>query len=868
MQAKPLIRLDDVLLRHCTSATVLTANERLRLALIDAYERHHADLGMDPGPSPRISTMTAYLRHRFDALRQTGTTDRELLSIDAQRLVWLERSPQVPQVDADALYQRIAEAWRLIHDWTLEGALGQFSDNENHRLFRAWAENYQKGARVRGWVTEAELPALLADAIQTGALPADPLVLLGFDVVPPSLQRLIDAHVRVGAAVHMHAANRQQTRHTASTSAEDAASELRAAIHWAHEIAANANEPVAVGIAVPNLTESHDRIVCELDATMRPDDVDADPATSPYNVSGGIALGTVPVVADALDFVDWLIRPMRYLQVGSLLRSPFFDLGVSSARSQDSTLPESYDASQFAAHVAASPLREVVSKARRVGLVGLDATIIAVRDLLATAGWPKLGRLTSESFQAYQSLLSLLEELTASAKFVQPRDFGAAVRQIRRAADRRLFASERPKAPLQVLGYLETVGLEFTHLWVTGLNHIDWPSAPEPNPFIPLRLLRAARVARTDVEGQIAFARRMIDHWQHAAPTVVFSHSRIRDDMICRLSPLVSGLIDAPDEPDIDQATRAGHPYMTGRQSESLERRSEPDVGPVSVDRLRHRDSGVIRDQSACPFRAFARYRLHASQQRAPHSYPDATERGIAIHAALRETFDRLGPFIDLSRIDADTIDAAVNDAVSNAVATYRRLPDEFRSAERDRLKNLLLEWLRLEQTRPPFRVVATERATTLPLAGIEFQLRIDRIDEVGPRGGRLVIDYKTGAMSPQVVLGVRPEEPQLPMYALSVPDSVAIGFAQVRSGECRLNGWAGDLPAMRSPDVRFQPPPADVNGSWSDLQGAWRDRLTNLADDFHRGVVDVDPRDAKACRECDLHALCRVREDREYAPD
>jgi len=154
---------------------------------------------------------------------------------------------------------------------------------------------------------------------------------------------------------------------------------------------------------------------------------------------------------------------------------------------------------------------------------------------------------------------------------------------------------------------------------------------------------------------------------------------------------------------------------------------------------------------------------------------------------------------------------------------------------------------------------------TTVSLGGIEFHLRIDRIDDVGE--GLLLIDYKTGPASPNAVLGTRPEEPQLPMYALSLPDSIAIGYAQITQNACRVTGWSQAL-ADQTQDIRLSRPPAPFNGSWDELKHFWSDGLTALANAFRRGVADVDPRDAKACRECDLHALCRISELREFASD
>jgi ATP-dependent helicase/nuclease subunit B len=861
MQAKPLIRIDAGLIRLCETSTVVTANERQRAALITALAQHRRGLG-GAQPDPRVDTLTGHLRSRFESLRLRGVTDLSLLGDSTQRLIWLERAPQISEFDADNLYPAAEAAWRLIHDWQLLPALKQFGDNENHRLFRRWAETYLRDAKAHRWLTEPELPAFISRAIENRELPAQSLLLFGFDVVSPSLKRFIEAHKNAGATINVFAGEHQRAAEVQAVAVNHAEQEIRAAIHWARNIVAHANEPVAVAIAVPSLVQSHDRIVRELDAILRPDDFDAQPGTSPYNISGGVPLGSVAVINDGLKFLEWLSAPLHYSEAARLLRSPFLRLDIAASNAQNPQLPETYDAATFAAYGERSPLQAIIDRARLTGLVELDKAVTLLLELLETAGWPNVGRLASESFQAYQAFISLLEELATDARSLRPRDFGATIRQIHRVADRRMFAPQRPEAPLQVLGYLETTGLAFTHLWVTGVNHLDWPASPSPSPFIPASVLRAAHVARCDSESEIAFARRMTEHWHGAAAAVVFSYAKSRADASCRLSPLVSEIAHSV-QTAAEGADHPGHPFLVQRPHRRAEPHLESPVGPVDPDHLRHRGSGLLRDQSACPFRAFARYRLHLIEPRLPHSYPDAAERGIAIHAALREVSEKLGLGAGSEPTDEASIAHVLDAAASTALAAYRRLPLALQRSERGRLTALLRDWLQIEMARPTYRVFATEYDATLLLAGILFQLRIDRIDRIGPADQLLVIDYKTAAISANAVIGDRPEEPQLALYALSLPQSVAIAFGQIRSGDCRLTGWSDESTTMRTTEVRLNAPPAEFRGKWSALREHWSDRLEALAAEFRNGVADVTPRNASTCRECNLHTLCRIDEVR-----
>ena len=167
--------------------------------------------------------------------------------------------------------------------------------------------------------------------------------------------------------------------------------------------------------------------------------------------------------------------------------------------------------------------------------------------------------------------------------------------------------------------------------------------------------------------------------------------------------------------------------------------------------------------------------------------------------------------------------------------------PVSFLASEHKRLTALVMEWLYFERDRLPSRLIASERPTALTLGVLEFQLQIDRIDELDG-GGVLVIDYKTGASNPLAVLGERPEEPQLAMYALSVPNVQAIAFARVKHDECRIVGWSNPSRPGHSATERSLRPPTPPGQTWEAVLDAWRTNLTHLSGEFAGGVADVSP--------------------------
>jgi len=251
MLAKPLIHLDVALLHACRDSTVIASSERTRRAVLQAYDAHQVELGLRTWRSARVLTLGAYLRQCHDELLGADHSDRILLSANAQRLAWLGHTPASTEIDFDAIYDDVATAWQIVHDWDLAAGLQQFADNDNHRLFRDWASRYRRAAERRRWLTEAELPGLIAAELRSRRLHASAVTLIGFDVIPPALARLIDA-LRDSGDVALHPLPEAAATEPSCVTCDGPEEELDSAIHWAREVLLTATEPVSIGIAIPN----------------------------------------------------------------------------------------------------------------------------------------------------------------------------------------------------------------------------------------------------------------------------------------------------------------------------------------------------------------------------------------------------------------------------------------------------------------------------------------------------------------------------------------------------------------------------------------------------------------------------------------
>jgi probable DNA repair protein len=268
--------------------------------------------------------------------------------------------------------------------------------------------------------------------------------------------------------------------------------------------------------------------------------------------------------------------------------------------------------------------------------------------------------------------------------------------------------------------------------------------------------------------------------------------------------------------------------------------------------------TSLIKDQAACPFRAFANHRLHADPVESPTPGLDRLNRGTLAHIAMQSLWERLRSHEQLMALSPAEAGATVAEAVDEALVRFeneksRELEARYRRLERDRLCALLLRWLEIERERAPFVVEVLEGAESVPIGDLTINVRVDRIDRLAD-GRRVYIDYKTGVRSSAKWMGERPEEPQLPIYCTNSEAAAAVLFGQIMPADMKFSGLAAGEGIV--PDVKPFTGHKQAQ-TWDELIESWRRILADIARHFTEGRAEVDPT-KPACEYCELRVLCR----------
>jgi len=863
-------------------ATLVTANQRLARHLAAEYGAQQRVSGASVWETPDILPWAQWLERfwseSFGFLE--SNTPQSLLSPFQEQTLWetiIRDTEPSPLLHEPAAARSAREAWQLLHAWKLPLARASEFANEDASAFVRWARTFQQRCTRENYLDSARLPEAVTGAIarQRLRLPVH-LLLAGFDEFTPQQQALLDAVRAAGVPVEemtpaMHAGR------AACVAFVDVQAELRAAAAWTRAgLEAGAQR---IGIVVPDLASQRAAVIRVFDEALVPQALlPGAQAVRPYNVSLGEPLANVPLVHAALAILSAGSGPLPMNTASQLLRMPFLaghaeeqaararlDLELRqigevslTAHGLMRTVQEEHKAGAAVPKLAAQTKawRDMLpSKSQRLPPSGWSELFAK---LLQRIGWPGDGEPDHDQVRTIEAWRDLLAQLSAQDAMAPRLTYDDALSILRRMAQEKIFQPPSPAAPVQVLGLMEAAGLEFDRLWVMGLDDEAWPPSPRPNPFLPFALQRQARMPHASAERELEFARQLTGRLLKSAPDVVLSYAENAGDEKRRPSPLLLNIPTLrPEDLPQPQAGIAARQFAASAITRINDQRA-PEIPAGS------RVSGgtsLLQYQAACPFRAFAQLRLGARAPEDPEPGLDARVRGTLVHNAFRYFWEAVETHERLCALGEVELSAAMQAAIQKAIARTaedrsQTLTGRFRDIESHRLTTLLRQWLEIEKQRAPFSLRMAERETVLKFGGLELSGRIDRIDTLAD-GQVAIMDYKTGTPKLKDWDGERPDEPQLPAYAVGreppLPVS-ALLFAVLKPGkDFGFKGLA--VEEGIAPKVK---PAKD----WPAQLVAWKTTLDKLADDFRRGDARVDPKEfPDTCKHCGLQALCRVHE-------
>ncbi len=898
--SQPLPKLTDIILNALASGVVVvTANARAARTLSLRHAEQQQTNGLKMWPSPAIFDWDSWLNRLWQEC-VFSDPDAPLLLTDLQEhFLWM----RVQQKDApmvvrpDGLASFAQSAYDRLSEYQLHEERNNIWFESDAEHFRQWAKAFDQLCGKRNWASRSNMEALLIRALQTRTLTLPKQILLvGFDRFTPAQQSLLQTFREAGLTAEIAAAEpSEETAHTLLV-ANDARDELLTCAEWCRHKLTNSPD-ARVGVIVPDVSHLKAEVDRAFRDVLMPRSLDIanESAPMPFEFSLGVPLSTVPVVRAALLLLRWISAPLLEEKVSWLLLSGFFqssrseilDLARLDFKRRDSTaLSPEVSFRAFVTGLSFSPfskrLSNVLKMVEQSHALSNDGTYNnwcdLVQKILGLAEWPGYRPPDSVQFQAQQRWMRLLDE-TALLDFAGSKGpFSAFLDSLERHAEETTFSPESHHAPIQILGALESSGQTFDAIWFLGIDDTQWPQTARPHPFLPVALQKHAKMPHCDAATDTELAATVTRRVAESAPECILSCARQNKEGELRPSPILTAIFDdslhSVSAIEFRRQINIPNPVNPSSQVEASVLKSQ--IVPWSSDRVAG-GADVLKDQAACPFRAFGKRRFAAQSLNRTEWGLDAAQRGSLLHTILETIWSpetpepfRMVSLNDLrSVISAHRLYEALDYHIKNAFRNLVREHAEdtwmraYLKSEQQRLLSRLSEWMQYEATRQPFIVdKREERLADVSLGELKLNLRADRIDEL-PDGSHLLIDYKTGEVSVAAWKGERPDEPQLPLYATygNVDHVSGLLFAQIRAGKAAFIGRAAnaqqtllaDLPAVSS----LVNQPYDQN-----MYDAWQQALLQLADEFLHGEASVDPKHGtETCKYCPLPGLCRVAE-------
>ncbi len=862
---------------------IITASQRQAHALKMAYANAMLEDGKTVWRTPEIKTWPVWMLNTWDD--QQGDSSKVLLSPSQLRLIWesiIENSSYTKDIlQVDTLIDTAIEAYDTCMDWEIEIFPEQTFLNNDTRAFKTWVRSYRSRLAEKGWLDAVSIPGELISRQFTPAVTG--VVIYGFDQVTKTQAGLLE-YIKSSdcEVIKFKPDNRNESCVYYGYSQPE--EEIKSAAAWARQILIN--EPDAsIGIVLPDLNKRRSAVTATFDSVFHPDWSLRQPGTfqRQYSIAPGRPLSDYPMVHAAIEILSLGHGRVPVQRLEFLLRSSFIKGNDSESTQRALFYQAIRDSGEPVWHLAT--LLEYVQLHQQYLTVAKDflnrfdqcqelikgfPTTQSPRkwsdsfnQFLKLFGWPGDRSLNSIEFQTLKAWREALLELalmgTVSAKW----NFMTAFSNLKEVLANRSFQPETIETPIQVSGLPGIAGMGFDYLRVIGMHDLIWPGPAMANPFIPLTLQQQANVPGSSARQIMDQCIRETDALIASAHHVVFSYAKQEGDREFRPSPILRRyLTDLPTESNNEISD-----YQTLIfQTRDLESFIDDTAPPFTGDDVASGGTGILSDQSACPFRAFAHRRLHAQGLADVSIGLDPATRGSLVHEVMHGVWGRIKSSDELKDMPTSKLTSLINSVAAGAIRDHAKLKPEtftpeFRKLETQRLVNLVTQWLNIEKARSEFTVRDLEKRHDINFHGINLRMRIDRVDELS-EGGQVLIDYKTGDVSIKKWESDRPEEPQLPLYAVTLKDDIkAVAFAGMKKGKL---GYAG---LGESSDlIEGVKTAGETEAEWQQQLQEWETVLANLADEYLQGHASVTPTET-ACRYCDLHSLCRIHE-REWLMD
>jgi len=868
------------------NATVIAVSSQLASWLLYSRNNALAALGTKAWDTPVIATFEAWLKKLWDS----SWPSKYVVSRTQSLKLWetiIEtdlRLSKTNLLQLEGLAQSSAKAYENIKLYNIPTDPDSFAASLESETFLKWFKEYEEKLENLDALDPSELCNLVRSGMEEGQipLPQHPLIFAGFFEFNPALKGLIEYLSDKGTLIKKNKEVSDDAT-PAPTQIFESKS-IREECQLCAQYIKKYYEPgMTFGIILCDTTKYSEPLSKELTAELSPRYtfpwLDEE---TPFNFESSASLSREPIIQQALSILSSGTN-ISLETFTEFLHSPFYT-GFANEQEPRRKIDREFhrekrlriDLSRSDAFPSSLPVLKKNLKNWFLFVKDIEPRPPSVwarafSQSLRRLGWPNGDNATTfRTTLVYEAWTECLDALASLDHILGSQTKQQACTTLKRFVDRKSFQAQRKNKPIQVIDFINSAGMQFDRVWVLGANADALPAPTSKNPFIPLNVQKKLQLPHSTPEWELTQTQNLLSQLRTQSKSIVFSYPLWDKDIAVRKSPLLnkySNKIEKhaslkPDKPD--------DPSKTENFLESFEENIEIPVSPkeIAFKRKSWSRSGyrLIKNQSNCPFRAFAAHRLDLDLISVPETDFEESERGILVHNALESVWNELknfsqlrnhlenGQLKDLIKNKVDQVSEKINDSLKDQ--------SRFVELEKKRVVALIEQWLKSEGLRENFEIFGLEYAETIQLAGLDLNVRVDRIDRLSD-GSQFIIDYKTGTVNTSDWFQERIQEPQLPLYAIKLRPA-GIAYARVIKDPKTVNfSYLAKDPSI--PDLPNAPTSYEKKtdiSEWEHLLNYWEGCLSSLATNFLNGKTEIDPfRPGATCKNCGYQSLCRIAE-------
>lgn len=882
--------------------TLLTPNNRT----VDAILREYAsgfratDQTNISWKRPSVFAIDIYMQQLWQLAASQGIApfnQTQLLGRFDEQEIWLQivraSHEKYPLLNSEDTANSVARSYRFFQQWDVQksGEIQRYNSAVDFQVFLSWSDQFETRCKRLGVVSLSDAGRVIADNVEAlkSILP-EKITLINFNQPPPLYVKLFEALARVSELEWQHSPRQNQLLGPAFNNSncrrcifQNNDAEIDACIEWAR-VKSRDHPEAHIGIVLDH-SRSMEPLIEE--ALFRKNEAsnrkifDIADHLNRYHSSESLFESTDFSAALSLLALNHdLVDSERFC---SVLQSTKL-LGAESELQARIAL-ELHLRGNTEAEVRLSQLRStMLQEERDYHCPILAETLLSFSELarheasrqslrqwlqlfsrqLQLLGWP--GNSSSELNQRHSLLWQqTIQRFAASSSILGDITLGSALEKLQtflKQSNVNLNFDDRRQ--LSLVDGEEAQDLCFDHLWILSADDRNWPQPTNPVAFLPYSLQQQMDMPGSSSQQQLDSAcTQLIALRKNTRNEVVISHHILEEELSVRPSALLQEIA-------FEEAEEEFRPIESAHaKPRTLERHHEKLHIPLGSEEQVSGGTGLLSNQSNCPFRAFARNRLKAKGLEEFNHGLNSLIRGNALHKALEQLGKHIGNSTTLHSLSAEQTEELLANSSALAIAYLKKhypetMSPAFSSLEQGRIRNLLQGFLQIEKQRSEFTILHNEKSVSWQHSRLSLNLRIDRVDLLLD-GSIALIDYKTGKFTNYKWFDERPDDLQLPLYQIAVssgdnqPVSATLIF-QLNAENIGLISPTvlNDFGAA----VKVSSQAKYFEGDWPALQNYWNKSIHSLVEEFESGLIAVAPtRGYMTCQYCDLGPLCRISE-------